>query len=77
MYTSEKRLYVTADRSRVVDEDDPEAAYLLVGEGGELDDAEAKKYGLKAPAKMDDAPADDEKAQAPVSNKARKAAEDK
>jgi hypothetical protein len=50
-YTSDRRLFTTADRSRVVEEDDPEAAFLLVGEGGELDDATAERYGLNKPAK--------------------------
>lgn len=45
-YLSEKRLYVNKDKSRVVEEDDPEAAYLLVAEGSELSDADAEKYGL-------------------------------
>lgn len=46
MYKSDKRLYTTADRSRVVDEDDPEAAVLLVAEGGEISDEEAARLGL-------------------------------
>ena len=45
-YLSDRRLYLNADGTKVVEHDDPEAATLLVGEGGELDDAEAAKYGL-------------------------------
>lgn len=45
-YVSDKRLYVNKDKSRVVEESDPEAAYLLVAEGSELSDADAEKYGL-------------------------------
>ena len=43
---SNRRLYLTADKSRVVEEGDTEAAYLLVGEGGALDDDTAARYGL-------------------------------
>lgn len=46
MWTAPKRIYVNADRSKVVDESDPEAASLLVGEGGQLDEAEARRLGL-------------------------------
>ncbi len=46
MYKTEKRLYVTADRSRVVDEDDPAAAVLLAAEGVEIQDDEAARLGL-------------------------------
>lgn len=45
-YTSDRRLYLNADGTKVVEHDDPEAAILLVGEGGELSDADAAKYGL-------------------------------
>jgi hypothetical protein len=41
------RKYLTAD-GRVVDEGDPSAVSLLVGEGGQLSDEDAEKYGLKA-----------------------------
>ncbi len=65
-FTSDRRLYLTADKARVVDEGDAEAAFLLVGEGGELPEEEAEKYGLtgaKAKAKAAD------KAQEPSTNK--------
>lgn len=45
-YTAEERLYVNADRTRVVPEDSPEAHFLLVAEGGELPDDEAERLGL-------------------------------
>lgn len=45
-YTSDRRLFLNADKSRVVDEDDPEASYLLVGEGGTVPAAEAERLGL-------------------------------
>lgn len=44
-------LYLTADRSEVVEEGDERAAFLLVGSGGQLTDEEAEKYGLKGKAK--------------------------
>jgi hypothetical protein len=43
---SDKRLYLTSDRSRVVDENSPDAAFLLVGAGCELNDVVARKYGI-------------------------------
>lgn len=70
-YTSDRRLYLTAD-DQVVEEGDPAAATLLVGEGCDVDDETAKRYGLKAKA------APEEKAKAPAANKAKTAApEDK
>lgn len=41
-----KRIYLTADRSRVVDVNDPKAAVLLVGEGGTISDEDVERYGL-------------------------------
>lgn len=51
MYKADKRLYLTADRSRVVEEGDPEAASLLAAEGQEILDAEAERLGLTGTAK--------------------------
>jgi hypothetical protein len=48
-YKAEKRLYVNADRSKVVEEDSGEAVFLLAAEGAELTDEEVKRYGLGAP----------------------------
>jgi hypothetical protein len=42
---SDRRLYLTADK-KVVEEGNPEAKTLLVGEGGELSEEDAGKYGL-------------------------------
>jgi hypothetical protein len=69
-FQSDKRLYVNADKSKVVEEDSPEAAYLLVGQGGTVTDEDAKKYNLKAPKKTEvtevpvEAEADTEEAEA-------------
>lgn len=72
-YRSDKRLYLNNDRSKVVEEGDADAAFLLVGEGGEISDQEAKQYGLTGKAKADDKDADVKAISAPPENKARKA----
>ena len=46
MFTLTKRTYVTADRSRVVGENSPDAAFLLGGEGAVIDDDTANHLGL-------------------------------
>lgn len=66
MYRSDKRLYTTADGSRIVPEDSVDAAVLLVAEGGEIPDELAEKYGLTG-----------EKASKQTANKAAPKAEDK
>ena len=63
VFTSDRTLYLTADQSEVVEEGDPRAAFLLVREGSQIDDALAKQHGLKASSKAEDkavdAPEDD------------------
>lgn len=76
---ADRKLYLTADRERVVEEGDPEAAFLFVTPGKEISAADAEKYGLeqkaKAEAKQADEPANKE---APASaNKARRSAKKK
>lgn len=46
-YVSKERLFLNADKSKVVKEGDPDAAFLLVGEGGTVDKETAEEYGLK------------------------------
>jgi hypothetical protein len=46
MYRSPERLYVNRDRTKLVPESSPEAAFVLVGENGEIPLAEAERYGL-------------------------------
>jgi hypothetical protein len=46
-YISDKRLYHTADRSRIVEEGDPAAAFLLVGEGAIIPENEVQRLGLE------------------------------
>lgn len=45
-WKSDRRLYLTADKSRAVEEGDLEAAYLLCGADCEIDHAEAERLGL-------------------------------
>jgi hypothetical protein len=49
--TTGKRLYLNADKSKVVEEDSEEAAHLLVGVDGEIPIEEAEQYGLTKKAK--------------------------
>lgn len=65
-----KPLYVTADRSEVVEEGDSRAAFLLVADGGSLSEEEAAKYGL-GDAKKGGTPPPDNKAKAAPPNKAK------
>src|SRR4029077_7327092 len=43
---AEKTWFLNADKTQAVDEDDPKAAFLLVREGSEIEEAELEKYGL-------------------------------
>jgi hypothetical protein len=43
---SKERLYLAADKKTVVKAGDPKAAFLLVGEGGEIPDKQALELGL-------------------------------
>lgn len=45
-YISPRRLYLNADKTCIVEEGDPAAAYVLAGAGGVLSDADAERYGL-------------------------------
>lgn len=46
---STERLYLNSDRTKVVKEGDPEAAFLLVCRNGVIDDRLAIQYGLLDP----------------------------
>jgi hypothetical protein len=60
MYTHEgPALWLAADRTTVVPEGDPRAAFLLVADGSQLSDEDVAKYGVKA---KKDAPANKAKA---------------
>ncbi len=43
---ADRRYYVNADRSRVVEEGDPEAALLLAAEGDDITNEDVARYGL-------------------------------
>lgn len=64
MFTSDRRLYLTADDT-VVEEGDTRAVSLLVGEGCQVDATTAKRYGL-----VKAEPEPEAKAKAPAGNKA-------
>lgn len=46
-----EKLWLTADRSRVVPDGDAEAAFLFCTPGKAISDDDAKRYGVKAKAK--------------------------
>lgn len=71
MMELDRKLWLTADRERVVEDGDSEAAFLLGNVGTEITDAEAQRLGLKQAKKSADKKADE------PANKARKAGEDK
>jgi hypothetical protein len=45
-YTTDKTLWLNKDRTKVVEEGSPEAAFLLASKGKEIDAATAERYGL-------------------------------
>lgn len=49
-FTSDRKLWLTADRNRVVEDGDPDAAFLLAVRGDEIDAETAQRYGLGAKA---------------------------
>lgn len=46
MFISDRNLYLTVDKSQVVEEGDSRSAYLLVAKGSALDEGTARRYGL-------------------------------
>lgn len=56
-YKADRWLYLTLDKSRVVEEGDPEARFLLLAPGHEMLERDAERYGLLA-AKAVEKPAD-------------------
>lgn len=67
VFKADRRIWLNADRSEVVEEGDADAAFLLAAEGDVLEDDVAKAHGLKAAAKPKD------KAAPAPANKAAKA----
>ena len=44
---ADRRLYLTADKSRVVEEGDPASAFLLASAGRKILDADVERLGLR------------------------------
>lgn len=84
-FTADRRLYLTADKSKVVEEGDKAAALLFAPCGQEITKADAVAYGLDyrdgkivlpSPKRAVD-PADDQKAREKAEDKAASKGEDK
>lgn len=75
-WKSDRRLFLTADRSRVVGESSADAAFLLVHAGGSIPLAEAERLGLTTPiqdeSKAVSAPPEDKAIPAPPVAKRKK-----
>jgi hypothetical protein len=67
----DRKLWLTADKSKVVEDGDPDAAFLLGTPGTVVPDDEAERLGLTGKPKAA------EKQTAAPANKARKAASNK
>ena len=67
----DRTLWLTADKSEVVEDGDSRAAFLLGTAGKDVSDAEAERLGLNAPKKAA------AKQQAAPANKSRKSAANK
>ena len=51
MLIADHRIYLNRERTAIVDEDDPEASFLLAAEGNPVSAEDAEKYGLKPQSK--------------------------
>jgi len=47
LYRAPRRLYLSRDKERVVEEGDPEAGFLLAGAGAEVPEEDVKRYKLR------------------------------
>lgn len=73
LYKVDRRLWLTADRQRVVEDGDPEARFLLTaGPGDELPMEMAKRYGLAGKPKAVPEPPEDKMMAAAPEDKATK-----
>lgn len=68
IYKATERLWLTADKERVVPDGNADAAFLLANEGSEIPADEVERLGLAG--RKASAPAEDKKSEAPA-NKAR------
>lgn len=46
-FTADRRLFLTRDRKRVVEEGDKDAGFLLAAAGREISESDAEAYGLE------------------------------
>jgi hypothetical protein len=78
MWTADRKLWLTEDGSRVVEDGDPDAGTLYATPGYQVSDADAERFGLKAaqPVKPRLSEADQVKQKETIV-KARKVAADK
>lgn len=76
-FTTDRRLWLTADKERVVEEGDPDAAFLFVSAGKEVSDEDASRYGLDAPAPAPAPEPEPEKQADPPADKQAKRAKNK
>lgn len=70
---ADRKLWLTADRTEVVEDGDPRAAFLFAAPGKEISDADAERYGITEAKPVEEKQADepaDKQAPTPV-NKAR------
>lgn len=86
-FKSDRRLWLTADKARVVEDGDPEAAFLLAGPEGTISPDDVERLGLKykdgrvvlpdaKPAKKKKAKSED-KQKSPAGNKSKSKAKSK
>lgn len=52
-FKTDKRLWLNADKSRIVEDGDPDAAFLAYGPGQMVSDEDIERYGLEAPAEVE------------------------
>lgn len=71
MVTVDRRLWLNADRSTVVEDGDPAAAFLWATPGDEVDDEHATQVGYKARRTAEVKPVEpaEDKADTPAENK--------
>lgn len=66
--TVDRRLYLAADNETLVEDGDPNAAFLWASEGDEVSDDEAKRVGYK-PSRKSSRAAEDKSQAAPAEDK--------
>lgn len=78
MITVDRKLWLTHDKTRLVEDGDPAAAFLWAVPGDEVTEAQAREVGYKpAKGRTRDEPEAEAKAQEPAQNKAKGPSENK